>query len=599
MKVLKQIWLILNRKEKFEAIGLFCLLFIGACFETLGIGLIMPYIALINNPSSLNKYKIFIKITELLHLSSTNEIIIGAGVGLIIIYLLKNLVLSFIFHIQFKFIFNRQSSISAQLLEAYLQKPYTFHLERNTAELLRNINNEVIYVFNYIMLPLFILMAEVLVVSLTISLLIILEPLPSLIAFSLLGGAITIFYLAMRKKNYFFGQAQQNYYGEMIKWVNQALGGIKEIKLLGRENYFIKNFSKNSHGYAKAQEHLQISTHLPRLFIETLTVLGLTTIVITMLYQGKNSQNFIPVLALFAMSAIRLMPSMNRIINSATSIRYHKPALTIVCQDLLNTPIKDKEQTEINTKHDVEISFNKTIELKNISYKYPLSKKMVLDNISLTISRGTSIAFAGPSGAGKTTLVDLILGLLKPTEGKILVDGLNIDEDLLSWQKKIGYIPQTIYFVDDTIRRNVAFGVEDNAINEGLVWEALKNAQLYDFINDLPDKLDTFVGERGIRLSGGQRQRLGIARALYYNPEILVLDEATSALDYEIEKEITKIIQKLCPQKTGIIISHRLSTIEHCSQIFNILNGEVTGLDAHQKVIHSSPYSEGNVHVRK
>jgi len=394
---------------------------------------------------------------------------------------------------------------------------------------------------------------------------------------------VEVFLFSLRyfeKKISQIGAEQQKISASMIKWVNQGLGASKEVKVSGKEDFFINAYTKQSQLSANNSRYMNVLDLVPRLFIETLLVSIVLITMLIIVFQDTDTTYLVSTMALFAMAAFRLMPSINRIVSLITTIRYSQPALKVVYRDLF----EEKEEVSIIKKDLYAIykgkkTFNDSIELQNLTFKYPNQNELSVKDISLTIPIGKSVAFIGESGAGKTTLIDIMLGLFRPEKGRILVDGKNLEEQKEVWQKKIGYIPQSIYLSDDTIRRNVAFGIDDAHIDDQEVWRALQQAQLKEFVEALPGQLDAAVGERGVRLSGGQRQRIGIARALYHNPEILFMDEATSALDNETEKGIMRAIDGLKGEKTLIIIAHRLTTIENCDLVFKINKGRLAGVE--------------------
>ncbi|MFT9493368.1 ABC transporter ATP-binding protein, partial [Anaerosolibacter sp.] len=422
-------------------------------------------------------------------------------------------------------------------------------------------------------------------------LLVITAPLATVTASILLGGSVFLFFKYFRKKIGKLGLEQQVLSAAMIKWVNQGLGASKEVKVSGKEEFFINEYAKQSQTKANNSLYMKMLEQIPRLFIETLLVSIVLISMLVIVIQESDTTTVISTMALFAMAAFRLMPSINRVMALITGIRYSQPALTVVFEDLR---IEDKMlsikfgSTNPSTAGNRigPKTYNNSINLDNVSFRYPNQLDYSIKDVSLTIPIGQSVAFVGESGAGKTTLVDLILGLFQPESGKITVDGKNLNEQVLIWQKKIGYIPQTIFLTDDTIRGNVAFGIEDKNIKDADIWRALDQAQLKEFVESLPEKLESKVGERGVRLSGGQRQRIGIARALYHDPEILFMDEATSALDNETEKEIIKAIDGLKGDKTLIIIAHRLSTIENCDVVYKMNKGRLVSVN--KKLVQSS-----------
>lgn len=549
----------------------------AAIFETIGIGIIVPFIGILTNPSFIQEQALLSYLYNFFNFQSTSSFIIVSVIFVLSVFVFKNIYLLLFHYAQYRVILNQQVKLSSKLFKEYLTKPYTFHLQRNTADLLRNVNNEVTKVFQGIIMSGFQLFTEVLVILCILVLLLLVAPIATITATVLLGASVFTFFKFFRKKISNLGVEQQEVSGAMIKWVNQGLGASKEVKVSGKENFFINAYTNKSQTRANNSRYMKMLEQVPRLFIETLLVSIVLITMLIIIFQGTSTAQLVATMALFAMAAFRLMPSINRVVAMITTIRYSQPALTVIYDDLFlnNEDSTDEAPSEtdsaaINKGKNI---FKDSIELNEVSFRYPNQKEYSVKNVSLTIPIGQSAAFIGESGAGKTTLVDIILGLLKPEKGSVMVDGKSLFEQKSLWQKKIGYIPQFIFLSDDTIRGNVAFGIDRNQINDEAVWRALEQAQLKEFVKASPDQLETTVGERGVKLSGGQRQRIGIARALYHNPEILFMDEATSALDTETEKEIMKAIDELKGEKTLIIIAHRLSTIENCDIVFKINNG--------------------------
>ncbi|MBR3628676.1 MAG: ABC transporter ATP-binding protein, partial [Elusimicrobia bacterium] len=375
----------------------------------------------------------------------------------------------------------------------------------------------------------------------------------------------------LKPKLKIFAKNNQKYYGGMIKWIQQSLGAIKDIKVLQKEQFFINKYYDSSVKYTSAQKYFHFLEQFPKLLIESFVVSVILSVIMFLLYKGIDASTIIIQMAVFAMAAFRLMPSMNRMQIALSALMYYTPSLNVVYRDLKNTRVVNYLEPEENRTLNME----KDICINNISYKYPNTEKYIFKNISFNIKKGTSIGFVGVTGAGKTTIVDVILGLLNPTEGSITIDGMNVHKNKKAWFSKIGYVPQIIYLTDDTIKNNILF-YDDENVDEEQLNMVIEQAQLKDFIDSLPNGLETIVGERGIRLSGGQRQRIGIARALYKKPELLVLDEATSALDNETEKAVMQAIEHLYGKITMLVIAHRLTTIEKCDIIYKIDKGSLT-----------------------
>ncbi|TWD98909.1 ABC-type multidrug transport system fused ATPase/permease subunit [Neobacillus bataviensis] len=585
-ETIKKIWVLFNRREKKKLILLFFMLIIAAIFETTGIGLIVPFVGIVTNPKMIKEQSILSNIYSLLDFQSTNAFVLFAVGVLLSVFIIKNAYLLVFYYLQYRVIYNQKVKLSSAMFREYLTKPYTFHLQRNSAELLRNINGEVPKVFDGILLASFQLLTEILVIISILSLLIVTAPIATFTSGLLLGGSVLLFFKIFRNKITFLGKESQRVSREVIKWVNQGLGASKEIKVSGKESYFVDSYSVQSRVMANNTIYKNMLDQVPRMFIETLLVSVVLITMIILVFQGTDTSKLVATMSLFAMAAFRLMPSIQRIVATLTTIRFSQPALTVVYNDLVKDnsgrSLIDKE-VDYNSRTVKFLAgekiFNNSIKLENVDFRYPNQEKYSIKNVSLTIPIGNSVAFVGTSGAGKTTIVDIILGLLEPEKGQVLVDGKNLIELMPLWQKKIGYIPQSIYLSDESIRKNVAFGINDKEIDEDAVQKAIVDAQLKDFVDSLPEGLDTVVGERGVRLSGGQRQRIGIARALYHNPEIIFLDEATSALDNDTEKEIMKSIDGLKGEKTLIIIAHRLSTIENCDIVFKVDKGRLISVD--------------------
>ncbi|WP_249308764.1 ABC transporter ATP-binding protein [Lederbergia citrea] len=580
---IKKLLVLFNKREKKKLLLLFFMMIIAALFETLGIGLIVPLVGIVTNPEAIKEQAALAYVFELFNFQSTTSFMIFSVILLLMVFVIKNLYILLYLYTQNRIILNQQVTLSRRLFEEYLTKPYTFHLQRNTANLLRNVNGEVPRVLQGIMMSGFQLLTELFVVICILSMLLVTAPVATVTASILLGGSVFLFFKVFRKKMNALGKEQHKVSGLMIKWVNQGLGASKEVKVSGKENFFVNAYTKQSQISANNSRYMMMLDQTPRLFIETLLVSIVLITMLIIIFQGTNTSQIVSTMALFAMAAFRLMPSINRIMAMITTIRYSQPALAVIYEDLF---MNKEEYSNSNPTNGIELLsnkegkyFNDSIDLSEVSFRYSNQKEYSIKDISLTIPIGQSVAFIGESGAGKTTLVDIILGLFRPDKGSVLVDGENLNNLKSLWQQKIGYIPQSIFLSDDSIRGNVAFGMDGEQIDDQEVWRALDQAQLKEFVEALPNKLDTSVGERGVRLSGGQRQRIGIARALYHNPEILFMDEATSALDNETEKEIMKAIDGLKGEKTLIIIAHRLSTIENCDTVFKINNGRLIAVE--------------------
>jgi len=577
-----KIYKLLSRSERRSVFFLLALMVVGMFLEMIGIGLVVPVITLMIQGDLIDSFPVIKSINAISGNLSNSEIIIVVMIGLVCVYAIKNIFLAYLIWKQSQFVYDVQVKLSNSLFSNYLLQPYTFHLQRNSAELIRNVINETGN-FTIALTSMQLIITEFLVLIGVTFLLLLVEPLGALIAGSVLGLFAWAFYYVTRKRMLSWGTDRQLHDGLRIQHLQQGLGGAKDVKLLGRESDFLEQFNFHnlkSARVTKLQSNLQ---NYPRLMFELLAVIGLAILVISMRSQGKDMEEIIPLLGLFAAAAFRLMPSVNRILNSVQCLRYYLPVVETIDKEIrLTTP-----KPVTSSKEGVDV-FRNEISIKNVMYQYPDSTKPALENISIDISSGETIGIIGSSGSGKSTLVDVILGLLAPSSGYIEVDENDIQMSLRQWQDQVGYVPQTIYLTDDTLRRNIAFGIPEELINNNSVENAIRAAQLDVFVSDLKYGFETIVGERGVRLSGGQRQRIGIARALYHDPKVLVFDEATSSLDSETENSVMKTIMALHGTKTILIVAHRLSTVEQCDRIYRLDNGRVIEAGEPKEIIPTS-----------
>ncbi len=545
---------------------------VGASLEAVGAALIVPFVAMVNDLSYVNSQAQLRALFEISPFRTTEGFLIASALALLLFFVVKNAFAVGIMKMQFGFVYGAMPHFSSNLYRGYLARPLAQHGSTNSAELIRNVNNEVQLYFTNFLIPTLTLITEAFVLIAIVAVLLLMAPIPTLAAIVLLGGMTKMFYVAVRARVNKYGQEAQQHNAERIKWVNQGLNSIKETKILGREEFFVQSFKFHEYGFAESSRCAMLLNQTPRLFIETLAFTALFLGVAFALAVGQNPNEVLPVLALFAVAAIRLLPSLNRVLLSLTRMVYHRPAAQVV----LNSRrfMTQSDTTSLSASRQRKLKDWKELRLLNVSFRYPGSTDSILSNVNLTIKRGTSVALVGPSGSGKTTLADLVLGLLTPVSGKIEVDGLDLQSVLGDWQDELGYIPQSIYLLDDTIRRNIAFGIPDSQIDDRQIWKALQYASLSDVVRALPGQLDSTVGENGNCFSGGQRQRLGIARALYREPQFLVLDEATSALDEATEREIADTLDRLVGEHTLLVIAHRPETVRRCAERYDVTRGE-------------------------
>lgn len=565
----QKIWGVLSSTERHNAVVLLGLMLIGMVLETLGISLVIPALALLTQSNFAHNYPTLQPALQVLGNPSQKTLVVGGMLVLVGVYLVKALFLSFLAWRQTCFAFGVQAQLSQRLFTVYLRQPYTFHLQRNSAQLIRNVVTEVGQFTHGGIAAGMLLLTESLILLGLCSLLLIVEPLGALITMSVLSITAWIFHRLTRRRILRWGEARQHHEGLRIQHLQQGLGGAKDVKLLGREKDFLEQYLVHNDQSARVGQLHTVLLQLPRLWLELFAVGGLAILVISMLTQDRALDTILPTLGLFAAAAFRLMPSVNRMLSAVQSLRYSLPVIDTLHTELnLTTP-------EVADFCIAVTPFYVELELRQITYTYPSAAEPALKDISLTIQRGESVGFIGASGAGKSTLVDILLGLFTPDTGEVQVDGKDIQENLRNWQDQIGYVPQSIFLTDDTLRRNVAFGLAQDQIDDAAVQRAIRAAHLDEFVASLPDGLDTLVGERGIRLSGGQRQRIGIARALYHDPAVLVLDEATSSLDTATESSVMQAVTALQGNKTIIIVAHRLSTVEHCARLYRLEGGRV------------------------
>lgn len=575
MESAKKLLTIFNSKQKWQFAGLFVIEFIGSLLELLGVSMLIPFIEVVTDPSKLMEKGIIQKLMRFFQLQNEKELLIFIVGAMIVIFAGKNLYLIFMTYIQYQIIWRNRLKMEIDVMSYYVRQPYVFHVQRNTAEMQRTILTDIGNVFE-VLNNVFLMVAEFLTAGMLLVLMLKTDVVTTLAVLALLAMFLLLYFKVFKRRLYQYGKIAQYYGSEGLKCIHQIFGGIKEIKVNECEEYFIKEFEDGRRIQIGMMKRGSFFQQVPKYVLEAITICGILGIVFLKLCMGTDMTQLLTQISVFALAAYRILPSANRITAELAYIFNNKASIDLIYSAIVNDKIEFNKKSiggiEKRQREPVEGKMG-DITLENIAFHYPNADEKILENVSLIIKGGRSTALKGPSGAGKTTTADIILGILKPTAGRVCYDGVDIEKLGRAWYKHIGYIPQNIYLSDDTIRKNVAFG-EENPDKEK-IWKALEEAQLKEFIESLPDGLDARIGENGVRISGGQRQRIGIARALYNDPEILILDEATSALDGETEKAVMEAINYLKGKKTLIIIAHRLSTIENCDVIYEIRDGKV------------------------
>ena len=581
IRITKKFGAVLSGHQKLRIAELAVLMVIGGLLEMCSVSLVLPFIDVVMNPdATMEKWYVQI-VCRIFDLHASRTFLVFMAIVLAGVYILKNLYLMFEFNIQYRFVYGNMRRMQSRILEVIIHRPYEFFLQASSAEVMRIIGSDTAGAFN-LLITLLNILTELVVSGMLIVTVFIITPLVTLCIAAVMLVLLLLINQVIKPKLREAGLAQQRASTGMGKWLIQSIHGIKEVKIMGKEDYFRDNYDTYGWMSVNAQRKNQILGTMPRFLIEAVSMSTMFVVVAIVIYRGAELETIVPMLSAVAMAALRLMPSVNRIAGGLAQIAYTEPALDKLIENLKTIDgVNDAPQEALpdstpDKQPEARIALLKrNISFQNISFRYPDAENEVLTDAAMTIQRGESVGIVGASGAGKTTAADILLGLLKPQKGQVLIDGVDITEDIRGWHDQIGYIPQMIFMLDDTIRNNVCFGERAEDISDEQVWRALEEASLANFVKSLPKGIDTEIGERGIRLSGGQRQRIGIARALYRDPAVLVFDEATSALDNETEAEIMESIRHLQGQKTMVIIAHRLTTIESCDHVYRVADGRI------------------------
>jgi ATP-binding cassette, subfamily B, bacterial PglK len=583
----KNLTQIIARKDKRDLILLFFLMLLGTILELAGVGIIPVFIGLVADPEGMQKIPVMHSFLGWIGLVDQRKFFIYGGLMVMAMFILKNGFIIGLYRFKVIAIQSVQLDLEKRLFSAYLNMSYLNHVKSNSTQLLRNLTTEINILIVNFLFPVMQVFMDLLLSVFIITLLIWSNFAATMIILGGLGVLGGIFFFFTKKSIKKYGVQELDNRGKKIKTISQSFNGIKEIKVLNRENYFYNEFVLFARLALRASRYMRIINALPKPVIETLAVIGLLGISMFMFSQGTEFTKLLPTIALFTVAFVKLMPAFRTLIEGINSIRYYKSSIGVVANDLIKYETENKKTILQNSS--TPIVFYKQLEIKDLIFKYPKNEKNILNKINLKINKGEVTGIVGTTGSGKTTMIDLILGLFKPIGGDILVDDTSVFENLPVWQKKVGYIPQNIHLNDDTIKKNIAFGVPDEQIDKDSLAKAVNYAQLEPLVNRLPEGLETIIGERGVRLSGGERQRIGIARAIYNNPDLLIMDEATSSLDNLTEKYIVDAINALRGKMTIIVIAHRLQTITNCDIIYFLKDGKVADSGTYNKLSEENP----------
>jgi ATP-binding cassette, subfamily B, bacterial PglK len=584
MQTLRKIYMVLSISDKRTIIALFIGVLITGLFEVAGIASIGPFMGVVTSPNLIHDNQYLDFAYKYLEFNNDSEFLIALGSAVVLLLVITNIFLAFMVWRLTLFVNLLSHRLSVKLLKIYLNKSYQFFLEHNTTELGKNVLFEISRGVQGAILPALLALSRVFIIILVVSLLMIINPKLVIIAILILVSAYLLIYKSLSSSLLKAGNLSVSSTRDKYKFVTEALSGIKEVKLYNKQNNFVDQYSKESEVFARCNTSSSIISQIPRYFVEAVAFSGIIFLIIFLTQKGKNSSEVIPMVSVFALAAYRLVPALQQVYHSISQIKYNLPILEILGNDLSNEVISPNSTLQ----NSEAILHNNQLDLISVSFKYENSNKLILNNVSLSIKQNTTVGIVGLTGSGKTTLINLIMGLIEATNGHMALGGRVLDEtNMSSWQKNIGYVPQDIFLIDDTIKNNIIFAgfsgdTDADFIN---VVDSAKIAGISDFIDSLPDSYDTMVGERGVRLSGGQIQRIGIARALYRLPTVIIFDEATSSLDGITEKILMETIQKIAHKKTVIMVAHRLSSVKRCDVIHLIENGVIAESGSYEELI--------------
>jgi|LSQX01.2.fsa_nt_gb ATP-binding cassette subfamily C protein len=587
LEMLQKTLAILTRREKRQLFLLLILMFSMALFQALGVASVLPFITLVMNPEIITQNIYLHSFYKYFNFADTNSFIIMAGLVMLFLILFGNLISAVATYAKFKFVWNNHNNISQRLLRHYLFQPYMFFLNRNSSDLTKNILNEVQILTNGFLIPLLDCSSRFLIIVVILIMVLLVNPLITIFALLILGGSYVLIYWLIRTRLSHRGSRRLQANRERFKVVGEAFGGIKEVKASGRELYYLENYAQASTELARHQAWSSLIGNIPKYVLESVAFGSVIALVLVLLVLKGEAQSIIPMVSFFAFAGYRLMPAIQDVFQNSTQMKFNQPTLDHIYNEITDIKLLDIQEEFMPVAEP--INFTHEIRLENITFTYNNAGEKVLDDVSIAIYKNQKVGIVGATGAGKTTLVDILLGLFIPAKGQMMVDGLRIEpSNVRNWQSILGYVPQQIYLSDDTITGNIAFGIPASQVDFNRVKKAASIARLDDFINRLPEGYDTVVGERGVRLSGGQMQRVGIARAVYHDPQVLILDEATSALDNITEKEFLEALEALAEVKTLIIIAHRFNTVKNCDTIVMLDEGRVEAAGSYEELFYNS-----------
>ena len=582
--MLQKISYLFDRKQKMQFVGLGILILIGGMLETVGVSMMVPVVQGIMDPEELITNDIVQKVTNILHIDlsdmvqagGANRLITAMLAFMIVVFVVKNMYLLFQTYVQNTFVTRNRNKMISRVMREFLNRPYEDYLGADIPTVFRLTDSDIPTAFQLI-LVLIQMITEVVVSAFLCIVLVVVSPVMTLFIVVIFLGMTLLLSKLLKPRLNAIGRKNQEIQSRIAKWRIQSIYGLKDVKVLNREEFFIRNYYESGSIGANVARNYAVLNNLPRLLIETIFIVSMLAFIMVYMLGGGNINVLIPQLTAFAVAAIRIMPSANRINTYISEIAYSQPCLDYIYENLNESMKMDVNGSVTGLGKDKEGRKEKPvlqdkIVFDHITFAYPGTDKNIFTDAHMEVKRGQSVGIMGPSGVGKSTIVDILLGLLHTKEGSITWDGRNIFDNYEAWLAQIGYIPQSIYLVDESIRDNIAFGIDADKIDDKRIWEVLEEAQLKEFVEELPEGLDTKIGDRGVRISGGQRQRLGIARALYHDPEILVFDEATSALDNDTEKAVMDAVNSFHGKKTMVIIAHRLNTIAKCDVIYKVEN---------------------------